>query len=336
MGCWCFQSNNNAANAPMFSMFWHLEYCIKSVLCVSEKSNLLCCLEITIKNPHFRMKHEDRITFINDILKWMEGSNPLKDQRCFILSFGYMKPFPFPDVKLSSDFEFPKNIGTFHVQAFPNKCSIVVIGGKYLQQVDEVMRTVDKITKDRLWMPYAVFLMTEEKPGQDIKFTVSTRHRRSPTMYQVPATRSSVVQFVMTCPGMSHSSTHTGNMSHNTKFTLHMRDNGMVDNGKRWDDLCEKTIDVAYRNAPYFGVWNYKIVRFHTKPVHPATGISSYIPYDYEILKTFLQIHKIFPYWINCGWEDSVYDADTGKWTGQVGKVRVPSSDSMNFEIKQI
>ena len=155
-------------------------------------------------------------------------------------------------------------------------------------------------------------------------------------MYQLPATRSSAVQFVMTYPGMSHSSTHTGNMSHNTKFTLHMRDNGMVDNGKRWDDLCEKTIDVAYRNAPYFGVWNYKIVRFHTKPVHPATGISSYIPYDYEIIKTFLQIHKIFPYWINCGWEDSMYDADTGKWTGQVGKVRVPSSDSMNFEIEQI
>ena len=145
-------------------------------------------------------------------------------------------------------------------------------------------------------------------------------------MYQVPATRSSVVQFVMTCPGMSHSSTHTGNMSHNTKFTLHMRDNGMVDNGKRWDDLCEKTIDVAYRNAPYFGVWNYKLIKFHTKPVHPASGIASHIPYDYEILKTFLQIHKIFPYWINCGWENSVYDADTGKWTGQVGKVRVPSS----------
>ena len=119
------------------------------------------------------MKHEDRITFINDILKWMEGSNPLKDQRCFILSFGYMKPFPFPDVKLSSDFEYPKSLGTFHVQAFPNKCSIVVIGGKYLNQVDEVMRTVHKITKDRLWMPFGVFLLAE-KPGQDIKFNVST------------------------------------------------------------------------------------------------------------------------------------------------------------------
>ena len=253
-----------------------------------------------------------------------------------IINFGYKENFPYAEIKLSLALEsnFKLNVGSFGFKS-PNKCSVVVIGAKYLQQVDEVMRIVDMITDNIAWMPSAVFLMAE-KPGQDIKFNVSTRHRRSPTMYQVPATRSSVVQFVMTCPGMSHSSTHTGNMSHNTKFTLHMRDNGMVDNGKRWDDLCEKTIDVAYRNAPYFGVWNYKIVRFHTKPVHPATGISSYIPYDYEIIKTFLQIHKIFPYWINCGWEDSVYDADTGKWTGQVGKVRVPSSDSMNFEIKQI
>ena len=270
MGCWCFQSNNNAADAPMFSMYWYLEYCVKSVLCVSEKSNPLCSLEIMIKNPHFRMKHEDRITFINDILKWMEGSNPLKDQRCFILSFGYMKPFPFPDVKLSSDFEFPKNIGTFHVQAFPNKCSIVVIGGKYLRQVDEVMRTVDKITKDRLWMPYAVFLMTE-KPGQDIKFTVSTRHRRSPTMYQVPATRSSVVQFVMTCPGMSHSST----------FTLHMRDNGEVDDGKVWGDLCrEKRVNIAYNNDH---TYPQHFLKFLTWPLTVVYYKVNYLPVGVRI-----------------------------------------------------
>ena len=77
------------------------------------------------------------------------------------------------------------------------------------------MRMVDKIKEDIAWMPSAVFLMAK-KPGQDIKFNVSARDNMSPTMYQVPATRSSVVQFVMTCPGMSHSST----------LTLHMRDNG--------------------------------------------------------------------------------------------------------------
>ena len=164
------------------------------------------------------------------------------------------------------------NVGTFGLNS-PNKCSIVVIGGKYLEKVDEVMRMVDKITEDIAWMPSAVFLMAE-KPGQDIKFTVSTRHRRSPTMYQVPASRSSVVQFVMTCPGMSHSST----------FTLHMRDNGEVDDGKVWGDLCrEKRVNIAYNND-----WGFKIIdetgemmkRKNQKRV-------LYETYDWEILHFF-------------------------------------------------
>ena len=129
------------------------------------------------------------------------------------------------------------NIGSLGLNS-PSKCSIVVIGGKYLKKVDEVMRMVDKITEDIAWMPSAVFLMAE-KPGQDIKFNVSARDNMSPTMYQVPASRSSVVQFVMTCPGMSHSST----------FTLHMRDNGEVDDSKVWGNLCrEKRVNIAVNN----------------------------------------------------------------------------------------
>merc|ERR1712155_410231 len=100
------------------------------------------------------------------------------------------------------------------------------------------------IDNNLYWMPSAVFLMAE-KPGQDIQFNVSDRHRRSPTMYQVPASRSSVVQIMMTCPGMSHSST----------FTLHMRDNGEVDDGKVWGNLCrEKRVNIAYNNEPAFEV----------------------------------------------------------------------------------
>ena len=70
------------------------------------------------------MKPEEKYTSINDILKWMKGSNPLKYQRCFILNFGYMESFPYPDVKLTPDFEFYKSVGTFHVQAFPSKCCV--------------------------------------------------------------------------------------------------------------------------------------------------------------------------------------------------------------------
>ena len=186
----------------------------------------------------------------------------------------------------------------------------MVIGGKYLEQVDEVMRMVDKITEDIAWMPSAVFLMAE-KPGQDIKFTVSTRHRRSPTMYQVPASRSSVVQFVMTCPGMSHSST----------FTLHMRDSGEVDDGKVWGDLCrEKRVNIAYNNDP-----GYFELDDETKEMvkYPGIdGLDGAISHDWQILDSFFNINHIVPLWTNCHYTWGWYDEEAGKWTGAVGKVR--------------
>ena len=130
-------------------------------------------------------------------------------------------------------------------------------------------------------------------------------------MYQVPASRSSVVQFVMTCPGMSHSST----------FTLHMRDSGEVDDGKVWGDLCrEKRVNIAYNNYRWiFGVNDEtgEMVRY---PVTPA--FEAYI-YDWEILDSFFNIHDIVPVWINCNFTWGWYDEGSGKWTGAVGKVRM-------------
>ena len=227
-------------------------------------------------------------------------------QRCITLNFGYKTSIPFTTFSPNEDI-----VLDYFGSNSPSKCSIVVIAGKYLKKVDNVMELVDKITEDIAWMPSAVFLMAE-KPGQDIKFNVSARDNMSPTMYQVPATRSSVVQFVMTCPGMSHSST----------FTLHMRDSGEVDDGKVWGDLCrEKRVNIAYNNDPgYFEVDDEtgEMVKY---PGHwPSTD--TYIPYDWEILETFFSANDIVPVWINChstwGW----YDEEAGKWTGAVGKVR--------------
>ena len=166
----------------------------------------------------------------------------------------------------------------------------MVIGGKYLEQVDEVMRMVDQITEDIAWMPSAVFLMTE-KPGQDILFNVSARDNMSPTMYQKPASRSSVVQFVMTCPGMSHSST----------FTLHMRDNGEVDDGKVWGDLCrEKRVNIAYNNDPTAFEVDDETGEMVMYPVKPVSGFTSSISWQWEIFYTFFKNYNIVPNWMNC------------------------------------
>ena len=258
------------------------------------------------------MCHTEKVHFIQKVLNWQKGSDIWNSQRCLIFNFGYKETFPHPEIILSLKPNFLFNVGTFGLHS-PHKCSIVVIGGKYLNQIDKVMRMVDKITEDTAWMPSAVFLVAE-KPGQDIKFTLSTRHRRSPTMYQVPATRSSVVQFVMTCPGMSHSST----------FTLHMRDNGEVDDGKMWGNLCrEKKVNIAYNNDPgYFEVDDRtgEMVKY---PVRPVNGEMSIIPYDWEILHSFFSNHDIVHVWINCHFTWGSYEEESGRWTGAVGKVRI-------------
>ena len=111
----------------------------------------------------------------------MQGTNVLNDQIYFIMNYGFSGSSKIPELKMTTDFDTHHNVGTFGLNS-PSKCSIVFIGGKYLEQVDEVMRMVDKITEDIAWMPSAVFLMAE-KPGQDIKFNASARDNMSPTMY---------------------------------------------------------------------------------------------------------------------------------------------------------
>ena len=129
-------------------------------------------------------------------------------------------------------------------------------------------------------------------------------------MYQVPASRSSVVQFVMTCPGMSHSST----------FTLHMRDSGKVGDGKVWGDLCrEKMVNIAYNDfPPIFEIKSGEMVRYPLDPRRISTHSNVY---DFEILDSFFLNHNILPIWINCHENWGWYDEEAGHWTGAVGKV---------------
>ena len=134
-------------------------------------------------NLGVRFTEDSRIDFFQSILTWQQGYDIINDQRCLLLStLVTRKQSPFLPLNcIYPTHDFRLNVGTLGAN-YPNKCSIVVIGGKYLDQVDKVMRMVDKITEDIAWMPYAVFLMVE-KPGLDIKFNVSSRDNMSPTMY---------------------------------------------------------------------------------------------------------------------------------------------------------
>ena len=56
-------------------------------------------------------------------------------------------------------------------------------------------------------------------------------------------------------------------------------------------------------------------------PVLPMDG-RSYIAWDWEIIKPFININNLTPIWIDCNSTLGVFDEDTGTWTGAVGMVR--------------
>ena len=125
-----------------------MEFCFKSI-CNCNVSNIgkakpkalfkNFVVYFVNQNTFHRFTDDQRSDFMHNVLTWMNGKEDFHDQRCFALNFGFKRPLPFPEIKLSPDPYFHLNVGT-HGSKSPSKCSIVVIGGKYLEQVDEVMR----------------------------------------------------------------------------------------------------------------------------------------------------------------------------------------------------
>ena len=63
----------------------------------------------------------------------------------------------------------------------PNDCSFVIIAGKYLNMVDDVMKKVDQITEDIAHMPEVVFLLLNEDIT-DVEIDTEVRNNVSPPM----------------------------------------------------------------------------------------------------------------------------------------------------------
>ena len=103
---------------------------------------------------------------------------------------------------------------------------------------------------------------------------------------------------------------------------LIMSDNGTVSNNVRYQDLCtdKVVVNIAYNDEPgFFGNVNNTMKEWDD--YYCVIESCSGMPYDFEILKTFLQTYNIEVNWIDCNFTWGVFDYDSGKWTGAVGKV---------------
>ena len=116
------------------------------------------------------------------ILDWKLSPNILQFNGCFSLNFGYQETNLYipqlamtPDSDINLNFDSPMAMG----------CLIVMIGGKYLNRVGDVMEKVNTITNDIGGVrPSAVFLISNIY-NKNVFIDVSygfERYKHSPVM----------------------------------------------------------------------------------------------------------------------------------------------------------
>ena len=81
-------------------------------------------------------------------------------------------------------------------------------------------------------------------------------------------------------------------------------------------------VNIAYNN--YYSDFQIDnatntIVETNLEPIDDESSI----PYDFEVIGEFLRQHNIIPTWIDCNYTFGWYDEELGKWTGEIGKVRI-------------
>ena len=112
---------------------------------------------------------------------------------------------------------------------------------------------------------------------------------------------------------------------------LMMHNNGSVSNNVRYQDLCVErfAVNVAYNHdSELFEVENNTMVDMREKYGYThgqLVGVTSFIAKDDEILSKFFSQYNLIINWINCNYTWGLFDYETGKWTGAVGKVTIYS-----------
>ena len=96
------------------------------------------------------------------------------------MNCSFSDELPYPQVSLTASKEIHLTLGTKGMNA-PNTCSVVLVAGSALHDLQAVMDMVDSLVEDMLQVPYAIFLIARNE-------TVTlntTRHVQSPPVVSI-------------------------------------------------------------------------------------------------------------------------------------------------------
>ena len=110
-----------------------------------------------------------------NLTAWAKDLTETDLKLCTAFNFGYTGVLAMGQVSLVTD---EQNMG---VISSARRCSIVIVSGKYITEIDKVMDVIQDISEDTIMMPLAVFLM-EGPESKPMAFNLSSRSHYSPLM----------------------------------------------------------------------------------------------------------------------------------------------------------
>ena len=137
--------------------------------------------KVWIKFEYFRLPD-----FIKLASFWRKGIDfPIED--CLFFNFGYEKELPYTQIRVGPHEDFRITINSHGIEA-PNGCSIVLISGKFLDKIDDIMQKMDDLAEQMESLPIAVFLIPTYRNSGEVNFNTYYRNDNSPPM--VPFTHA--------------------------------------------------------------------------------------------------------------------------------------------------
>ena len=116
-----------------------------------------------------------------NLTSWANGWTKSDLSLCTVYNFGYTGDLAISQISLVTR-KYPNmNLGTLGMRS-SRRCSIVIISGKYISEIDNVMDVIKDISEDTITMPLAVFLMEGPDPENEMVFNISARSHNSPLM----------------------------------------------------------------------------------------------------------------------------------------------------------
>ena len=118
------------------------------------------------------------------LTSWAQGLSKADLALCTAFNFGYTGDLPMSQISLVPRTHPNMDPGTLGMRS-SRGCSIVIISGKFISEIDDVMDVIKDISEDTFTMPLAVFLMEGPDPKNEMIFNISARSHNSPLMVRL-------------------------------------------------------------------------------------------------------------------------------------------------------